>query len=103
MDEFSMRVVEKIDLSCALTALSMTRMTSLTKILLVHFITNITFALSLNSHMQKEPEHFGRLTVRLDVKNFHMVRSTLAHAQMNYHCLQFGHQNQDKADTKRNW
>jgi len=31
-----------------------------------------------------------------------MVRMTLAHAQMNYHVSQFGHWNQDKADTWQN-
>jgi len=64
MDEFSMMVVVQIDSGCALTILSITRMTSLTQILLANFVTNIAFALSLNSHMQKETEHLGRLTVR---------------------------------------
>ena len=39
-------------------------MTSLTEILLAHFVTNIGFALSLNGNLQKETTHFGRLTVR---------------------------------------
>jgi hypothetical protein len=32
--------------------------------LLAHFITNIAFALSLNSHLENETDRFGRLTVR---------------------------------------
>jgi hypothetical protein len=64
MDEFGMTVVIQIDSSCALTAPSMTHMTSLTYILLPHFVTNIAFALSVNTQLQKETEYFGRLTVR---------------------------------------
>jgi hypothetical protein len=44
MDECSMTVVVQIDLSGALTPLSMIRMTSLLQNLLAHFITNISFA-----------------------------------------------------------
>ena len=62
MDKFSITVVVQIDSSCALTALSMTCMTSLTEILLAHFLTNIAWALSNNSHLQKDTEFDGRLT-----------------------------------------
>jgi hypothetical protein len=58
MDECSMTVVIQIDWSRVLTALSMTRITSLTKILLPHFVTNIAFASSLNSHLEKETDRF---------------------------------------------
>jgi hypothetical protein len=91
MDEFSLTVVIQNDSSCALTAHSMTRMTSLTYILLAYFIRNIAFALSLYSHRQMETEYSGHLAVRLGFKNIHMLRSTLAHAQTNYHVSQFGH------------
>ena len=64
LDEFSMTVVVQIDSSCALTGLYMTRMESPTYLLLAHFVTNIAFALSLHSHLQKEIARFGRLTVR---------------------------------------
>jgi hypothetical protein len=64
IDECSLTVVVGIDLSCALTALSMTRMTSLTKILLALFVTNIAFALSLNSYLQKETKRVGRHSVQ---------------------------------------
>jgi hypothetical protein len=64
MDEYGMTVVVQIDSSCELNALTLTRMTSLTEILLPHFVTNIAFALSLNSHLQNKIEHDGHLTAR---------------------------------------
>jgi len=62
MDEYGMTVLIETDSSRALTAPSMTRMTSLTEIWLVYFITNLGFALSLNSHPQIEIECFGRFS-----------------------------------------
>ena len=59
-----MTVVIQIDSSCELTSLTLTRMTSLTQILLAHFVTNIAFALLLNSHLQNKIERDGRLTAR---------------------------------------
>jgi hypothetical protein len=50
MDAYGMTVVVQIDWSCALTARSMTRMTSVTQILIAHFVTTIAVALSLNSN-----------------------------------------------------
>jgi hypothetical protein len=64
IDEYGMTVVILIDVSCALTALPMTRMTSLIEILIAHFITNIAIGLSLNSHLQNKIECDGRLTAR---------------------------------------
>jgi hypothetical protein len=64
MDESSITVVVLINLSCALTALSMSHITSLSEIWLGHFVTIIAFAFSLNSHMQKETEHDDRHTSR---------------------------------------
>jgi hypothetical protein len=64
MDKYGMTAVVQIDSSCALTALPMIRMTSLTSILLEHFIYNIAFALSLNSHLQNKTERDGCLTAR---------------------------------------
>jgi len=89
MDECSMTVVIQIDSSGTLNALSLTRMTSVSKILLAHFVTNVAFTLSLNSHLQNETERFGRLTVRFGFQNVHMVRSTLAHIPTNYQVSQF--------------
>jgi len=62
MDECSMIVVIQTDLCWALTALSITRMTSLTWSLVAYFVPQIAFALSLNSNRQTEIEHIGRLT-----------------------------------------
>jgi hypothetical protein len=51
-----------IDLSDALTTHSTTRMSSLTYIRLAHSVTNVAFALSLNSHLEKGTKRDGRLT-----------------------------------------
>jgi hypothetical protein len=59
-----MTVHIQIDSSCTLTALSITLMTSLTEILLAHFVTNIAFGLSFNSCMQKGTECVAHVTVR---------------------------------------
>jgi hypothetical protein len=64
MDEYGMMVVVQINSSCTLTALPMTHMTSLTKILVAHFVTNIAFALSLNRNLQNKIECDGRHTAR---------------------------------------
>jgi len=69
----------------------MTRMTSLTYILLAHFVTNIAFALSHNSDLHIKTERDGRLTTRFGFLNFHMVHSSIAHSQTNDHVPQFGH------------
>jgi hypothetical protein len=61
MDDCMMTVVIQIDSSRALTVLSMSGMTLLNSILLTHFVTNIPFALSLNSHFQKESKCHGCL------------------------------------------
>jgi hypothetical protein len=62
MDECGMMVVVETDSPSALTALSMTHMISLTKIVLVYFVTDIAFPLLLNSHLQIEIECFGSLS-----------------------------------------
>jgi hypothetical protein len=64
MYEYGMTVVVQIDLPCALTTLPMTHMTSLTLILLAHFVSNITFALSVNSQLQNKIKCDRRLTAR---------------------------------------
>jgi hypothetical protein len=57
-----MMVVVQIDSSYPLTILSMTLMISINEIFLVYFVTNIGFALSLNSYFKKETKCVGRLT-----------------------------------------
>jgi len=69
----------------------MTRMTSLTQIELVYFVTNIGVALWLNSNLQIHIVRIGHLTAWFGFLTFRMVRSTLAHAQTNYHVSQFGY------------
>jgi len=62
MDECSMAVVIQTGLYWAQTAPSMTRMTSLTEILLLNFVTNLGFAFSHNSDWQTNIEFIGDLT-----------------------------------------
>jgi len=99
MDEWNMTVIIQTDLYWALNARSMTCMTSLTYILVVYVVTNIAFVFSINSNWQTEIELIGHLTTWFGFKNTRMVRLTFAPAQTNYHVSQFGHWNQDKADT----
>jgi len=76
----------------------MTGMTSLNYIVLVHFVTTIAFAFSLNSTGQTEIKLGGHITAWYGFENFHIVRSTLAHAETNYHVSQYGHGIQETVD-----
>jgi len=49
--------------------------------------------------MLMQIERVNRFVAWFGFLNFHMVRLTLAQAQMNYHVSQCGHWNQEKADT----
>jgi hypothetical protein len=64
-------------------------MTSHTLNLLAYFVINFAFTLPINRPLQKETINDGRLTGQFGIQNFHTVRSTLAHAQMDYDVLQF--------------
>jgi hypothetical protein len=86
-----------------LTALSMTRMTSLTWILFVDFVTNIAFALSTNSHLRKETDRIGSHPAWVWFWIIHILRSSLAHAQTKYHVAQFGPWIQENCETQHNW
>jgi len=59
MDKCRMTVVIQPDSYSTLTAPSMTRMTSLTHILLVNLITNLGFGFSLNSNWHTDMEFIG--------------------------------------------
>ena len=83
----------------ALTAPSMTCMISLTLILLVYFVTNLVCAFALNSNCKGAMEYIGCIAAKFGHKNFRMVRTTLAHAQMNYQVSQLGYSNQVNAYT----
>ena len=56
MDECCMTVINQRDSDWALTPLSMTRMTSLTEILLLNFVTNLAFAFSHHTNRQNNIE-----------------------------------------------
>ena len=61
-----MMVIIHSALYCALTAASMTRMTSLTYILLVCFICNFVLTVSLNGDGQDDIMFIGRQSTRFD-------------------------------------
>jgi hypothetical protein len=88
MDECNIMVVIHTDLRCAMTAPSMTHMSSLSETLLVYCIFSLDCALS---HIRKRQDAIfwiSCLATVFGVLTFHMTRMTLAHAQMNYHLIQ---------------
>ena len=89
MDECSMTGVFQTGLYRALTALCITCMTSLTWILLVYFVTTIAFDFPPHSTLQTANEHVGYLAAWCGFETLPKVRSTLEHAQLNYHVTQF--------------
>jgi hypothetical protein len=91
VNECYMMVVIPTDLRCALTTPSMTRMPSLTDILLVNFVFNIDCAFSLTYKRHDDIMLIDRQSTRLVVLNVCVAYTTLAHAQTNYHVSQFGH------------
>ena len=101
MDECNMGVEIVTDLHCALTASSMTRMPSLTQILLVNFVYSLDYAFSRICKRQGYIRLINRRSSSFGVENFHMACMTLAHAQTNYHVSQFGQWNQIKAHTEQ--
>jgi len=93
MDECNMMVVIHTDSRCAMTAPSMTCMSSLSETLLVNFIFSLDCAFSLIRKRQDDivlnscqSTFFGIWTVR-------MARMTLAYAQTTYHFLQYSQWN----------
>jgi len=78
-------------LHCALTAASMTRMTSLTYILLVSFLSNVGLIAYLDSNWQDGIAFIGRHSMRFEVKNIGMDYLTLVQALTKYHISHFGH------------
>jgi hypothetical protein len=79
MDEFSMKVVVQTDSYWVLTALSVTCITSPTYMLLVFFVTNLAFPLSLSSNGQIQVKCVCRPTACFGFYNVRIVCSTLAH------------------------
>jgi len=81
------------DLRCTLTAPSLTGTPSLTRILLVNFVSNLDCAFSLICQRQDDIGLINGQSSQFGVQNFRMAHMTLGHAQTNYHVSQFGHLN----------
>jgi len=82
-------VVIHPDSGRAMTAPSMTPMSSLCETLLVNFIFSLDCAFSL---IRKRQDHIVLLSCQstwFGVWTVYMARMTLAHAQTNYHILQY--------------
>jgi len=88
MDECNIMVVIHTDSHCAMTAPSMTRMSSLSETLLVNFIFILDCALSLICKRQDDIVLISCPLTLFGVWTIRMARMTLAHAQINYHFLQ---------------
>jgi len=99
MDYSSMMVIIHSGSGCALNATSMTRMTSLTYILIVDFVLHLGFDFSLNRNRQDDIMLIGRLSTWLVVENFRMACTTGAHTLTNRCVSQFGHWNPEIAGT----
>jgi len=84
-----MIVVIHTDSHCAMTAPSMTCMSSLSETLLVNFIFSLDCTFSPMRKRQDDIVLISCQSTWLGVWTVHMVRMTLAHAQMNYHFLQY--------------
>jgi hypothetical protein len=91
VDECCMMVVIPTDSRCVLTTPSMTRMPSLTNILLVNFVFNIDCVLSLNCRRHDDIMVIDCQSTWFGVWNIRVAHMTLAHAQTNYRVSQFGH------------
>jgi len=77
----------------------MTRMTSLTGILLVSIVCNLVLIVKLNRNGQDDIMLIGRQFMTFAGQNIGMAHPTLAHALTNYYVSQFDHWNQVTADT----
>jgi hypothetical protein len=89
MDECNMMVVIHTDSRCAMTAPSMTHMSSQRETLLVNFIFSLDCTFSLIRKRQDDIVLNSCQSTRFGVWTVHMARITLAHAQTNYHFLQY--------------
>jgi len=89
MNEWNMMVVIHPDLRHAMTAPSITRMSSLSETLLVNFIFSLDCAFSLIRKRQGHIVLLSSQSTWFGVWTVYMARMTLAHAQTNYHFLQY--------------
>jgi len=85
MDWSSMTAVICLGSPCTLTAPPMTRMSSLTSILLVNFISSLGDAFSLNRTRQDNIQFVGWISICEGVCNFCILCTTFPHALMNDH------------------
>jgi len=93
-----MKAFIHLDLRSPVTAPSMTRIRSLSKILLVNLASNFGYTFSHNHNQQECIMFVGNLSTWFGVYNFRMFCMTLIHALTNYYMLQFGHWNPKNAD-----
>jgi hypothetical protein len=84
-----MMVVIHPDSRHAMTASSMTRMSSLSESLLLNFIFSLDCAFSLILKRQDDIVLISCQSSSFGVWTVYMARMTLAHAQTNYHFLQY--------------
>jgi hypothetical protein len=91
MDECNMMVVIHTDSRCAMTAPSMTRMSSLSETLLVNFILSLNCAFSLIHKRQDDIALINCQSTRFGVETVRMAYITLVQAQMHYHISQYSH------------
>jgi hypothetical protein len=89
MDECNMMVVIYTDSRCAMTAPSMTCMSSLSETLLVNFIFSLDCAFSLIRKRRDDIVLISCQSTLFGVWTVRMARMNLAYAQMNYHFLQY--------------
>jgi len=95
-------VVIHTDSRCAITASSMTRMSSLSETLLVNFIFGLDCAFSLIRKRQDDIVLISCQSTWFGVWTVRMACMTLAHVQMNYHISQYSQWNQKNSFMYRN-
>jgi hypothetical protein len=74
---------------CALTFLSLSRMTFWTDILLVNYVSKVDYVFSLNHNRQDDIKCVGHLSTGFGVYDFCIDCMTLVNALMNYQVIQF--------------
>jgi len=94
MDSCNMMVVIHTDSRSAMTASSMTCISSPSETLLVNFIFSLDCAFSLFRKRQDDIVLISCQSTLFGVWTSCMARMTLAHAHMNYHFLQYSQWNQ---------
>jgi len=63
------------------------------------FVSNLVLIVGLSSNRQDDITSLGRQPMQFEFENVRMAYSTVADAQTKYHVPQFGHWNQENADT----